>query len=155
MKPASPSGTPRATSIAGPKATTATRLALKQPQAKPALSASPTSRRGSRARHAGGPAALPCARGGSRYAKAISTSPRAAATAVVATAIRHEEAVATPPSVAAARPRPTGQLESMMAIAVVSSPSANQSATILASRMFMSTAPMPLRSRPVTASAKP
>src|SRR3989442_2106940 len=92
MKPAAPSETPRATSIAGPKATTATRLALKQPQAKPALSASLTSRRGSRARRAGGPAALPCVRGGSRYAKAISTSPRAAADALVATGHRHQEA---------------------------------------------------------------
>src|SRR5438094_756926 len=69
MKPASPSETPRATSIAGPKATTATRLALKQPQAKPALSASLTSRRGSRARRAGGPAALPSARDHEREAR--------------------------------------------------------------------------------------
>src|SRR5207247_6770022 len=115
MKPAAPSETPRATSIAGPKAMTATRLALKQPQAKPALSASLTSRRGSRARRAGGPAALPCARGGSRYAKAIRTSPRAAATAVVATAIRHEEEVAKPPSGAAAGAGPAGQLEGMRA----------------------------------------
>ena len=69
--------------------------------------------------------------------------------------MRHDERVARPPRVAAARPSPTGQLESMIAIAVVSSPSVNQSATILASRMFMSTAPAPLNTRPAAATAKP
>src|SRR5207249_6587244 len=86
----------------------------KQPHARPALTASPTSRAASPARCAGGaPAAPPAVRDGSRYANAISTSPRAAASAVATIAIRHDERVARPPSVAAATPRPTGQLVSM------------------------------------------
>src|SRR5213593_3510458 len=59
--------------------------------AKPALTASLTSRRGSVARRSAGPDAPPGARGGSRYTKAISTSPRAAASPVATIAIRHDE----------------------------------------------------------------
>src|SRR5207249_11178234 len=66
----------------------------KQPHARPALTASPTSRAASPARRAGGaPAAPPAVRDGSRYANAISTSPRAAASAVATIAIRHDERV--------------------------------------------------------------
>src|SRR5437773_1293544 len=68
-KPASPSERPRAISIAGPNATTATRLALKQPHARPALTASPTSRAASPARRArGAPAAPPAVRDGEAVA---------------------------------------------------------------------------------------
>src|SRR5204863_8591500 len=101
MKPASPRETPPAISVPGPNAMTATRLALKQPQAKPALTASPTSRVESRARRSAGPGARAGAGGESRYAKAISTSPTAAASAVIAIAMRHDERVARLPSVAA------------------------------------------------------
>src|SRR5256884_7373036 len=117
-KPASPSERPRAISIAGPNATTATRLALKQPHARPALTASPTSRAASPARRAGGaPAAAPAVRDGSRYANPVSTSPRAAASAAATVASRHHERVAEPPSVAAATPRPTRQPGGLTAIA--------------------------------------
>jgi hypothetical protein len=63
--------------------------------------------------------------------------------------------VASAPSVAVAMPSPTGQLVSMTPIAVDISRAANQSATILASRMFMSTAPTPLSRRPPAATTKP
>ena len=83
------------------------------------------------------------------------TSPSAAVAAATTSAIRHEVAVARAPKVAAARPRPTGQAVSTAAIAVAISRPANQSAVILIRRMFMRTAPPPLRSRPAAAPTKP
>ena len=73
--------------------------------------------------------------------------------AVIKIAVRHDVRVARPPIVAAASPRPTGQLVSMMAIAVDIPPPTNQSATILASNTFISTAPTPASTRPASAAA--
>ena len=69
--------------------------------------------------------------------------------------MRHDVAAATRPSVAAASPRPTGQLVSMTAIAVAISLPTNQSAIILTSRMFIRTAPVPLARRPTAAGRNP
>ena len=65
-KPASPTEAPRATRTPGPNASTVTRLALKHPQAKPALSERETSCQVSRAPGARTLGPPPAARGGSR-----------------------------------------------------------------------------------------
>src|SRR5437899_13052584 len=118
--------------MAGPNAMTATRLALKAPHATPLLIASPTSRAASAARAPGA-----ARTGASRNTVAITTRPSAAIAAAATSDVRHDVAVAKPPRVAAARPRPTGHAVSITAIAVAISRPANQSAVILTRRIFM------------------
>src|SRR5215510_16363281 len=112
--------------MAGPKAMTATRLALNAPQATPLVIASPTSR-APRAVRAPGVART----GASGKIIAMMTRPSAAVAAATTSDVRHDMRVATLPSVAAARPRPTGHAVSMRAIAVAISRPANQSAVTL------------------------
>src|SRR5262249_58027506 len=69
--------------------------------------------------------------------------------------IRHDVTVASNPSVAVARPSPTGHAASITAMAVAISRPENQSAVIFTRRMFMSTAPAPLNHRSPAAPANP
>ena len=90
----------------------ATRLALKQPHAKPALMLRRRSRPASDTKR-GGAAGMPAGRGASRNARSISSSPTAAPIAVMVIGQRHPEPAARPPSMAVASPSPTGQEVSM------------------------------------------
>src|SRR5581483_7294372 len=85
----------------------------------------------------------------------MSPSARPAAATVRYSARRHEVASATGPRIMSARAMPNGHADSMSPIAVCSSRSRNQPATMRASMMFTSTPPTPPTARPRAAVWRP